>query len=196
MDPVTEITHSPAQRASGIVLPPLPQPRPKAHGHRRSLTMGIGVLLEPDGSVAWQDEEWQFNALHDAGEQDFLQVLFAEQAHKTKFLALLNDASIAETDGTMSAVTEMVTPGSNGYNRQQITAGEWTNDGLQGGDFRFSAAEKTFGAITGAAQTATHAAMCSTSTGAGILFITLALSATTTIAVSQSFKYILRNVAQ
>lgn len=177
---------------SGIVLPAIPQPRPKPYGKRRSLTMGLGVLLEPDGSVAWQDPDWQLNALHDAGEQDMLQVFLSEQAHKTKYLGLLNDSTVAETDGTMSAVTESKPPGSDGYARQQVLSTDWTNDGLQGGDYRFSAAEKTFGPITGTAATATHASLSSTATTAGILFLTLALSATTTIAVNQSFKYILR----
>lgn len=181
---------------SGIFIPPLPSPEVIAEAmrqkERRSLAMGMGVLLNHDGSVAWQDEQWNFNALHDAGEQDMLQVYLSEAAHKTKFLALLNDASIAETDGTMSAVTESKTAGVDGYARQQVLNTDWTNDGLQSGDYRFSAAEKTFGPITGTAATATHAALCTTSTGAGLLLLTLPLSATTTIAVNQSFKYILR----
>lgn len=179
--------------SSGILLPPLPQPRPKPQGRRRSLTMGMGVLLSPEGDVLWQDPDWMLNALHDAGEQDMLQVYLSEQAHKTKYLALLNDASIAETDGTMAAVTEMKTPASGGYDRQQVLSTDWTNDGLQGGDYRFSAAEKTFGPMTGASGTATHAALTTTLTStAGLVLCTLALSATTTIAVNQSFKYILR----
>lgn len=186
---------------TGIVIPRYPSPaviREKAikHNGRRSLTMGVGALVSPEGDVLWQDEEWQFNALHDAGEQKMLQVFLAEQANVTKYLGLLNDATVAETDGTMSAVTEMTTPGSNGYNRQQILAGEWTDDGLVSGDYRFSAAEKTFGPISGAAQTGTHASLSTTSTGAGVLLATLALSATTTIAINQSFKYILRQAQQ
>lgn len=178
---------------SGILLPPLPQFRPKPEGRRRSLTMGMGALLSPEGDVLWQDDDWQFNALHDAGEQDMLQVYLSEQAHKTKYLALLNDATIAETDGTMAAVVEMKTPATGGYDRQQVLAGDWTNDGLQGGDYRFSAAEKTFGPMVTAAGTATHAALTTTlTTTAGLLLLTLGLSATTTIAISQSFKYILR----
>lgn len=178
---------------SGIILPPVPQPRPRAHGRRRSVTMGIGALLEPDGSVVWQDPDWQLNALHDAGEQDLLQVWLAEQAHKTKFLALLNDATIAETDGTMAAVAESKVPAADGYNRQAVLSTDWSNDGLISGDYRFSAAEKTFGPISGTAAIATHAALTTTLTATnGLLLLTLALSATTTIAVSQSFKYILR----
>jgi hypothetical protein len=181
--------------ASGIVLPPLPQQRPwrgEGRARRMSLAMGIGVLLEPDGTVAWQDEDWQFNALHDAGEQSMLSVYLKETANVTKYLGLLNDATVAETDGTMTAVTEAATPGAQGYNRQQVVAADWTDDGLQGGDYRFSAAEKTFGPVVTTAITATHSSLSTTATGAGVLLLTLALSATTTIAVSQSFKYILR----
>lgn len=170
-------------------------PKFKLEGRRKRLwhpTEGRGQLLSPEGDVLWEDPDWMPNALHDAGEQTMLNVFLKEQANVAKHLGLLNDASVAETDGTMTAVTEMATPGSNGYNRQQIAAGDWTDDGLQGGDYRFSAAEKTFGPITGATQTATHASLSTTGTGAGVLLLTVALSGSTPIAVGQSFKYILR----
>jgi hypothetical protein len=154
--------------------------------------MGFAAVLNPDGSIAWQEDDWTFNALHDAGEQSMLNVYLKEQANPTKYLALLNDATIAETDGTMSAVTETKTPGTGGYDRQQIIAADWTDDGLQGGDYRFSAAEKTFGPVATATMTVTHAALCTTATGAGLLLATLALSATTNVAVSQLFKYVFR----
>lgn len=157
-----------------------------------SPTHGRGVLLSPEGDVLWEDPDWMPNALHDAGEQSMLNVYLKENANPSKYLGLLNDASIAETDGTMSAVTESQTPGTNTYNRQQIAAGDWTDDGLQGGDYRFSAAEKTFGPITTSAITATHASLSTTSTGAGLLLLTIALSGTTTVNVGQSFKYTLR----
>ena len=157
-----------------------------------SLCMGFGAVIEPDGTVAMQEDEWSFNLLHDAGEQSMLNVYLREQANPSKYLGLLNDASVAETDGTMTAVTEMSTPGSNGYNRQQIIAADWTDDGLQSGDYRFSAAAKTFGPIATATQTATHASLSTTATGAGLLLVTVALSGTTTINVGQSFVYTLR----
>jgi hypothetical protein len=156
-------------------------------------TEGRGQLLSPEGDVLWEDPDWIPNALHDAGEQSMLLVYLKEQANPSKFLALLNDSSIAETDGTMAAVTETKTPATGGYDRQAVAAGDWTDDGLQGGDYRFSAAEKTFGPISTAAATATHAALTTTLTStAGLLLLTIALSATTTIAVNQSFKYTLR----
>lgn len=181
--------------ASGIYLPPVPQRRPCGERRRKpwSPTMMICALVDPDGSIAWQDDEWILNGLHDAGEQEIQQDWLQGQAISTKYLGLLNDGTIAETDGTMTAVTESKTTGVDGYNRQQILTSDWTNDGLQGGDYRFSAAEKTFGPITGTSATATHTSLSTTSTGAGILLLTLALSATTTIAVNQSFKVILRS---
>jgi hypothetical protein len=180
------------QRADGIVIPSLPLPRPRGPRRKFSAMMGFGAVINPDGTVAWQEDDWSFNALHDAGEQSMLNVYLKEQANVAKWLGLLNDGSIAETDGTMSAVTEVTTAGTQGYARQQIAAGDWTDDGLQGGDYRFSAAEKTFGPISTSAISATHSSLSTTSTGAGILLLTLALSATTPVAVGQSFKYILR----
>ncbi|PTL55749.1 phage tail fiber protein [Paraconexibacter algicola] len=179
-------------RPDGIRIPHLPQRRPSASGRRTHLFMAMHAVVEPDGSVAWQEDDWGVNALHDAGEQSMLNVYLREQANPTKFLALLNDATVAETDGTMSAVTEAKTPGSDGYSRQQILSTDWTDNGLVGGDYRFSAAEETFGPISGTAMTVTHSAICTTSTGAGLLLATLATSATTTVAVNQSFKVIFR----
>ena len=116
-----------------------------------------------------------------------------EQANPSKYLALLNDATIAETDGTMAAVVESKTPAADGYNRQIIAAAAWTDDGLITGDYRFSATEQTFGPISGTAMTVTHSSLTTTlTTTAGLLLLTLALSATTNVAVSQSLKYVLR----
>ncbi len=183
--------------ASGILLPREPERRPKALGRRWSPTMGLAAVMDPDGSVAWQEDEWQSNALHDAGEQSMLNVYLKELANPSKYLALLNDPTLLETDGTMAAVVESKVPAADGYNRQAVVAADWTDDGLISGDYRFSAAEKTFGPVSGTAMTVTASALTTTlTTAAGLLLLTLALSATTTIAVSQSFKYILRWTAQ
>jgi hypothetical protein len=151
-------------------------------------TEGRGQLLGPDGEVLWE-EDWQQNALHDAGELSMLRVYLREQANPSKYLALLNDGSVAETDGTMADVTEA---SASGYARQQIAAGDWTEDGLQGGDHRFSATEKTFGPFT-TAQAITHAALTTALTGTtGLLLLTVALSAPTTVQSGQQFRYQLR----
>lgn len=182
-------------RSDGIIVPSLPLPRPRGYRRARfSAVMGFAAVLDPDGSVVWQEEDWQFNGLHDAGELSMLDVYLREQANVAKFLALLNDASLAETDGTMAAVVESKAPGVDGYARQQYTApGDWVSDGLQGGDYRMSGAEKTFGPVTGTTLTATASAVTTTAaTTAGLLLMTLPLSATTSVAVNQSLKYILR----
>ncbi len=88
-------------------------------------------------------------------------------------------------------------PGVDGYNRQQVTGTtDWTDDGLIAGDYRFSAAQKTFGPVTGTAWTINNAGMVTAATGqlagSGKFILYLALSATTTIAVGQSMLYTLR----
>ena len=155
--------------------------------------MGISAVVEADGSIASQESEWQSNALHDAGEQSMLNVYLKELANPAKYLALLNDSTIAETDGTMAAVVESKVPASGGYDRQAILAADWTDDGLISGDYRFSAAEKTVGAVTTASMVVTHSALTTTlATTAGLLLLTVPLSATTTVAVGQFLKYVLR----
>lgn len=164
--------------------------------------MGMGALISPEGDVLWQDEDWQLNALDDEGEADMLNVYLAQGAHLTKYLALLNGTTTAPTEtstmaylGGSAGANETQVPGANGYNRQQILNTDWTNDGLIGGDFRYSAAEKTFGPAT-AAWTINQAALVTAATGqvagSGKFLLHLALSATTTVAINQSFKYILR----
>jgi hypothetical protein len=167
-------------------------PRRRLRPDRMHLFEGRGQLVSPDGDVLWEDPDWIPNALHDAGEQSMLNVYLKELTNPSKYLGLLNDGTVAETDGTMTAVTEAGTPGSGGYSRQQIIAGDWTDDGLQGGDYRFSAAVKTFGPISGSSLTATHASLSTTSTGAGVLLATIALSGTVTVPVGMNFNYTFR----
>jgi len=189
---------------SGIRLPasPLPMPHGGPVKKRRSLTMGIGALIEPDGSVAWQDDGWQLNALNDEGETDTLSVYLAQSAHLTKYACLINGGTTAPTEtSTMAYLAgaagagETQAPTVGGYNRQQILNTDWVSDGLISGDARYSAAEKTFGPAT-VTWTATHAGLVTAATGqaagSGKFLLFLALSASTSIASGQSLKYILR----
>lgn len=192
---------------SGIRLPPVPERRPLTGGQARRrrdlhLYRGIGAVIEPDGTVAWQDPDWVDNVLADEGELDMLDVYLRAQANPSKFLALINGSTTAPIEtstmaylGGAAGANESQVPGANGYNRQQINTTDWSAPALTGGDYQSSAAEKTFGAAT-AAWTITHTALVTAATGqtagSGRFLAYLALSATTTIAINQSFKYVLR----
>lgn len=157
---------------------------------RKHLFWGKGAIREADGSISWEDE-WMPNLLADEGEADIIADWLKGGSITSKYLALLNAGSQAETT-TMATMTEMTTPGSNGYNRQQITTGDWGTTTLNGGDNQSTAAQKTFGPITGSTQTATGIALVTASTGTGGLFLAvIALSGTTSILVGQSFLYTL-----
>lgn len=191
---------------SGIRLPATVERKPQAvrrHTTGLHLYEGIGAVIDPDGSVAWQDTDWVSNALADEGESDMLSVYLSAAANPAKYLCLIEGGTTppGETStmaylGGGAGAKETRVPAVDGYNRQQILTTDWTNDGLISGDFRFSAAEKTFGAATGTAWTITHSGLVTAATGqlagSGKFLAFLALSASTTIAVGQSFKYILR----
>lgn len=191
---------------SGIYLPPVPIPRPRADGTRRkrwSPTQGMGALLSPEGDVLWQDREWVPNALNDEGETDMLSVYLTATANPAKYVCLINGGTTAPTEtstmaylGGGAGASESQVPAANGYNRQQILTTDWTSDGLISGDARYSSASKTFGPATGAAWTATHAGLVTAATGqlagSGKFLLFLALSASTTIAINQSLVYLLR----
>jgi hypothetical protein len=154
--------------------------------------MGRGQVLNPDGSVAWE-ESWQLNAVADEGEKAILDVFYREQANVAKYLALLTAAPSETT--TMATMTEL--GAGVGYSRQQIAAGDWSAPALDAGDMQTQAAEKTFGPATGA-WAITHVAIVTVASGTGGLFLQfLALSANpTNIASGQSFKYTYRTKAQ
>lgn len=190
---------------SGIVIPTPTERKPQAERRHKTgihLYEGIGAVVDPDGSIAWQDSDWIENVLIDEGESDMLDVYLKAAANPSKFLCLINGSTTAPTEtstmaylGGAAGAGETQVPAAGGYNRQQILTTDWTNDGLQAGDFRFSAAEKTFGAAT-VAWTITHSGLVTAATGqtagSGKFLAWLALSATTSIAIGQSFKYLLR----
>lgn len=158
------------------------------------LVYGKATILNVDGSVAYQEKDWTPNALADEGEQQVLEVFLREQANVTKYLALLTATPTDTT--TMATMTERAA--TNGYARQQIVNTDWAASTLVSGDYQTTAAEKTFGPVTTADWTGlTYVALVTTSTGtAGKFLCYLALSATTTVAVGQSFKYTMTVKAQ
>jgi hypothetical protein len=159
------------------------------------LVWGKETILDPDGSIAWEGE-WTPNALLDEGEQSVLNVYLLEAANPTKYLALLT-AAPGET-ATMATMTEVFAPPLNGYSRVQVLNTDWGAPGLDSGDYKTTAAEKTFGpASSNPWNSMTNIALVTTSTGtAGKLLLTVALSGTTTVNIGQSFKYTLATKAQ
>lgn len=161
---------------------------PYQRGRRqRHVFMGKGALVYPDGTIEWEDE-WMPNALADEGEQSMINVYLRELTNVTKYIALLNDATIAETD-TMALMVESKTPGTDGYNRQQIASGDWGAPGLDAGDYMSTGAQETFGPITGTNLTLTHAAFVTTATGTGGLFLGYIATSTSTVPVGVSYLY-------
>jgi hypothetical protein len=159
-------------------------------------TMGIGVVLEPDGTVAHMGE-WEQNALLDEGEQDISGVYFLQNADLTKYLALLKGAQPADTD-TMAFFAgatngEIGAPPTGGYARQQVLSTDWGTPALNSGDYQTTAAQKTFGPnSSGATWPITSVSLCSAATGqlstSGKHLINTPTSAQpTSIVVGQSF---------
>ncbi len=144
--------------------------------------------------MLWEDPDWMPNTLADEGEESMLNVYLLEAANPSKYLGLLNDATIAETDD-LGTMVESKVPAADGYNRQQIANTDWSAPALDSGDMQTAAAEETFGPASGSAWTCTHAMLVthltSQSAGSGKFLLYVALSATTTVAVGQSFKYTL-----
>lgn len=82
----------------------------------------------------------------------------ATQSARTTYLALLTEAPTDTT--TMSTMSELTTPGTNGYSRQTVT---WSDPGT-GGSTSNSAAI-TFGPFTADLPNITHCALVSAATG-------------------------------
>jgi len=158
---------------------------------RFHLVHGKGAVVNPDGSIAWQDADWMPNALADEGEQSMLNVYLLGTTDPSFYLGLLNMASPGETT-VMSGITESNTPTANGYNRIQIASGDWGTPTLNSGDYQTTALQKTFGPASGSNWTCTHAFVTTTLTGTtGKFLLYIALSASTTVAIGQSFLYTL-----
>jgi hypothetical protein len=180
-------------------------PRLARPGYRRpriSMTQGKAAVLDPDGSVIWEDL-WQDNALMDEGEASMLNVYLLTAANPQKWLALINGGTTPPTETSTltymagaAGAGETKGPGASGYNRQEVTAANWSAPALDSGDMQSAAAEKTFGPASGSAWTVTHVGMVTHATAqsnvSGLFLLFLALSGSTTINIDQSFKYTLR----
>jgi hypothetical protein len=82
----------------------------------------------------------------------------ATQTARTTYLALLTAAPSDTT--TMSTMTELTTPGTNGYSRQTVT---WTDPSTTGQTANSGVV--TFGAFSSDLGNVTHLALVSASTG-------------------------------
>lgn len=153
---------------------------------RFSLVEARATLLEPDGSVAWQSD-FESNLLHDNGAKQIINVYLREQANVSKYLALANDGTLTDTDLTVADTTESKTPGSDSYNRQQIAAADWSVPALDSGEHLTSAAEKTFGPVSGSTLTVTHALLVTAATG-GTAEIICSVALSASVAVGQSLR--------
>ena len=160
-------------------------------------TRGRGVVLAPDGGVVWRGDVME-NTLHDEGEASVLNVFFREQTNPAKHMGLANQGStgsIAETE-TMTALTEVTTPGSNGYARQQVVAGDWGAPALDAGDYMVTAAQKTFGPNTGTSWSVSHVFLTTTATGTGgLLIITIPLGSVQAVNNGLSFGFTMQTKA-
>lgn len=151
-------------------------------------------IVYPDGS----EEQlvtpglWVPNDVADEGEASIINVYLREQANPTKYLACLNAGSPVDTT-TMATMSESKVPGVDGYNRQQVISTDWGAPALDAGDHMTTAAEKTFGPISGTTMVVTHVAMVTAATGTGGLFIGfVTLPATRNVAVGLSYKVTFR----
>jgi hypothetical protein len=114
---------------------------------------------------------WEPNGLANEGQASMLNVYFREQSNVTKYLNLLNMPSTQPSKTTtMSTMVEATTTGTNGYNRQQLIATDWTSPALDSGDEQISNIQKTFGQFTGNVVVS-HVGGVTTSTGTGGLFL-------------------------
>jgi hypothetical protein len=95
---------------------------------------------------------------------------------------------------------ELFAPPLNGYARIQVVSGDWSAPALDAADMQTAAAEKTFGPATAAWNSITGVGMVTAATGqtggSGKFLIQTPTSATTNIAIGQSFKWTQRTKGQ
>lgn len=199
---MVDTDRGPVECPEGVRFPRVPA-RPS--DDRRHIAVGFGWVSNPDGSVAWEQDGWQWNAVIDEGEADGLNTWFRGVAITSKYLVLIDGRTTAPTEtdtmaylGGGAQAQEVTVPTTNGYARPQVATGDWNAPALNSGDMQIDmAAAKTFGPNTGgAAWVASHAGMVTAATGqlsgSGKFLLFLALAGNTTINIGQSFNYLLK----
>jgi len=141
-----------------------------------------------DGELIFDSGFYSPNALTNEGQAHMLNVWAREQSNLNKYLFLLNmPAGGAPVKTNVYAdLTEAVSPGSNGYARQQIAAGDWGAPALDTGDQQIAAAQKTFGTFSGNVPVS-HVGLISASTGTGTFFLYVSTAYHTANAASRTF---------
>ena len=150
---------------------------------------GIGDVLIPTSSAhymdALNDRPWESNALADEGEADILEVYFRAQAKRSNLYGRLFNDTPTETD-TLATLTGEVT--GTGYAAVSWAVGntDFGATALDSGDMRTLSTTKTFTA-GGAWSAATNLVLATVATGTSGLHIAwVALSATRTLATSDT----------
>lgn len=141
-----------------------------------------------DGELIFDSGFYSPNALTNEGQAHMLNVWAREQSNLNKYLMLLDmPAGAAPTKTTVyGGLTESVAPGSAGYNRQQIAAGDWGAPALDAGDQQIAAAQKTFGPFSGDVPVS-HIGLLSASTGTGTFFLYVSTAYHTSNNISREF---------
>lgn len=143
------------------------------HLYTQSLALEMRErVLGPDGNVIEDTGWWEPNALTNEGQASMLNVYFRELTNVDKYLLLLNmtGGGVPTVTTTMGTMTESTTPGTDGYDRQQLIAGDWSAPALSSGNEQTTNVEKTFGPFTDDVPVS-HVALATVATGTGGLLL-------------------------
>lgn len=144
-----------------------------------------GIYRGSEGELeVIRSQDFLLNTLADEGEGDILDVYFDAQAVRTNlYCGLYNDTPV-ETDGEADLLDEEA---GSGYARIAFARGtDWGAPALDAGDMMTTSTTKTFTA-TGAWSANTYATLQTSASGtAGLLIAYVALSATRTLANTET----------
>jgi hypothetical protein len=150
---------------------------------------GIGEVLIPVASPeyveALGDRAWQGNALADEGESDMLAVYFRTQAKRANMFGRLFNDTPVETD-TLATLTGEVTGTGYAAVTWAVSDAGFPTLALDTGDFKVTSSTQTFTA-GGAWTVATNLVVATVASGtAGLHVAWAALSASRTLATSDT----------